>query len=65
MGVDSMGNMGFGSGSGILGMANALGHEAGSLSVILANRSQKTFHSDVEEAVEKLIDTGIELFHQL
>jgi uridine phosphorylase len=51
--------------SGILGMANALGHEAGSLSAILANRSQKTFHSDVEEAVEKLIDTGIELFHQL
>jgi len=47
--------------AGILGMAEALGHSAASLSVILANRHKRTFHPNVPALVEDLIDLGLEI----
>lgn len=47
--------------SGILGLGAALGHECGSLSVILANRHTREFHPNPSGAVDELIDTGLEL----
>ncbi len=45
--------------AGIYGLANALGHQSASLSVLLANRALGTFHDAPGVAVEKLIDTGL------
>lgn len=45
----------------ILALGHALGHQAGSLSVILANRAQQSFHPDPAAAVEELIQTGLEV----
>jgi uridine phosphorylase len=47
--------------AGILALSRALGHEAGSLSVALANRREGTFSQDVPAAVTHLIDTGLAL----
>ncbi|MDW3651749.1 MAG: nucleoside phosphorylase [Bacteroidia bacterium] len=47
--------------SGILGLGKGLGHQAASLSAILANRSTGKFSDDPAGVVEKLIKTGIEL----
>lgn len=47
--------------SGIYGMAEALGHEAASISVILANRSAKKFHPNIGVLIEDLIDIGLDL----
>lgn len=47
--------------AGILGMAEALGHQAASLSVILANRSTRSFHPNIASLVENLIDIGLDV----
>lgn len=47
--------------SGIYGMAEALGHEAASISVILANRSTRSFHPNIGGLIEQLIDIGLDL----
>ena len=47
--------------SGILGLGKGLGHQAASLSAILANRSTGKFSDDPAGVVEHLIETGIEL----
>ncbi|MEL6256548.1 MAG: nucleoside phosphorylase [Bacteroidota bacterium] len=47
--------------SGILGLGKGLGHQAASLSAILANRSTGKFADDPAGVVGKLIETGIEL----
>ena len=46
--------------SALYGLAAAMGHQALSLSVIVANRLAKKFSSDVDAAVEKLIKHTIE-----
>ena len=46
--------------SALYGLASALGHQALSLSVIVANRLAKKFSTDVNAAVEKLIKHTIE-----
>lgn len=45
--------------SAILALGKALGHKAGSLSVILANRQAGGFHPDPGAAVDILIDQGL------
>ncbi|MEL6731319.1 MAG: nucleoside phosphorylase [Bacteroidota bacterium] len=50
--------------AGILGMAEALGHEAGSLSVILANRQLGTFSENPKAAVERLVKDGLEMMYK-
>ncbi|MFK7972510.1 MAG: nucleoside phosphorylase [Bacteroidia bacterium] len=50
--------------AGILGLGHALGHEMGSLSVILANRAQGTFAENPAEEEARLIETGLSLFHK-
>ncbi|MEM9984298.1 MAG: nucleoside phosphorylase [Bacteroidota bacterium] len=45
----------------ILSLGHALGHQAGSLSVILANRAQRRFHPDPSAAIEALITAGLEI----
>lgn len=47
--------------AGILGLGKGLGHEAASLSVILANRSRGEFHPNPKQAVEHLIEEGLEM----
>lgn len=47
--------------AGILGLGHLLGHEAGSLSVILANRQTGVFASDPAAEVDQLIRTGLDL----
>jgi len=47
--------------SGILSLGKGLGHQAGSLSVILANRSAGKFHPQPQQAIDKLIETGLEI----
>lgn len=47
--------------SGILGLGAAMGHQCGSLSVVLANRPTGEFHNDPHGAVDHLIEVGIEL----
>lgn len=47
--------------AGILGLGRGLGHEAASLSVILANRSRGEFHQDPKKAIEALIEQGLEI----
>lgn len=47
--------------AGILGLASALGHQAGSLSVILANRQAGAFSKDPQAAVANLIQQGLEI----
>ncbi|MEL6673614.1 MAG: nucleoside phosphorylase [Bacteroidota bacterium] len=46
--------------AGILGMGQALGHEAASLSVILANRPLGTFADDPAREEKRLIHMGLE-----
>ena len=46
--------------AGLLGLATALGHEAGSCSVLLANRATGEFSADPAAAVERLIDVVLE-----
>ncbi|MEM7372282.1 MAG: nucleoside phosphorylase [Bacteroidota bacterium] len=47
--------------AGILGLGRALGHEAGSLSVILANRGTGKFSETPAASVDYLIRTGLEV----
>jgi uridine phosphorylase len=47
--------------AGIYGLATALGHQAASVSVLLANRAQGTFSNEPAQAVSRLIDKGLEL----
>ena len=47
--------------AGILGLAKALGHAAGSLSVIIANRQKGVFSADPQAAVAHLIQRGLEI----
>lgn len=47
--------------AGILALGKGLGHQAASLSVILANRATGEFSPQPKKAVEKLLITGIEL----
>lgn len=47
--------------SGIYGLASALGHRSASVSALLANRAEGTFHKDPATAVDHLIDRGLEL----
>ncbi len=47
--------------SGIYMLGKALGHQVGSLSVILANRSLNQFADQPDKEVEKLIEVGLEL----
>lgn len=47
--------------SGILGLGKTLGHEAGSISVILANRHTGEFSSDPARDELNLIETGLEI----
>ncbi|MTB53232.1 nucleoside phosphorylase [Lewinella sp. W8] len=47
--------------SGLYGLANALGHRAASLSVLLANRAEGTFSTQGKASVDRLIDRGLEL----
>jgi uridine phosphorylase len=42
--------------SAIYGLAAALGHQALSLSVIVANRLTKKFSADADAAIDKLIN---------
>lgn len=51
--------------SGILALGNALGHQAGSLSVLLANRSTGEFSADPLGDEEKVIQTGLHMIHAL
>jgi uridine phosphorylase len=46
--------------SGIYGMSHLFGHEALSLSAIVANRVEKKFSSDAHAAVDRLIQLTIE-----
>ena len=46
--------------AGLLGLAGALGHKAGSCSVLLANRATGEFSADPGAAVERLIDAVLE-----
>lgn len=48
--------------SGILGLGAALGHKAGSLSVILANRQRGEFAENPQAEEAKLIEAGLALF---
>ncbi|MEZ4686337.1 MAG: nucleoside phosphorylase [Bacteroidia bacterium] len=48
--------------SAILGLGAALGHEAGSLSVILANRQRGEFAPNPQAEEAKLIEAGLALF---
>src|SRR5690606_38782419 len=47
--------------SGILGMAEALGHSGASLSVIIANRQMRTFHPNIAVLIDELIDLGLDI----
>lgn len=47
--------------AGILSLGKGLGHEAASLSVILANRSRGEFHPAPKQAVENLIEQGLDM----
>ena len=51
--------------AGILGLGGALGHQMGSLSVILANRQRGEFASDPAKEEAKLIAKGLSLFNQI
>jgi uridine phosphorylase len=46
--------------SALYGLASVMGHQALSLSVIVANRLAKKFSTDVDATVEKLIKHTIE-----
>jgi uridine phosphorylase len=46
--------------SALYGMASSLGHQALSLSVIVANRLAKKFSADADAAIEKLIKHTLE-----
>jgi uridine phosphorylase len=46
--------------SAIYGLAAALGHQALSLSVIVANRLAKKFSTDADAAIDKLINHTLE-----
>ncbi|WNJ20489.1 nucleoside phosphorylase [Pontibacter sp. G13] len=50
--------------SGILGLSQALGHRAGSLSVILANRRTGEFSEDPTGHIEDLIQKGLHILHK-
>lgn len=47
--------------AGIYGLSSVLGHRSASISALLANRAEGTFHKDPAAAVSKLIDRGLEL----
>ncbi|MEM7511908.1 MAG: nucleoside phosphorylase [Bacteroidota bacterium] len=49
--------------AGILGMAELLGHQAGSLSAVLANRRTGNFAENPAKEVDKLIQTGLSIIH--
>lgn len=45
----------------ILGLSHLLGHQAASLSVVLANRPKGTFSAQPEKDIERLIDTALSI----
>jgi uridine phosphorylase len=45
----------------ILALGHALGHQAGSLSVILAQRSQGAFHPQPHQAIDDLVRQGLQV----
>ena len=47
----------------ILGLGATLGHQMGSLSIILANRQRGEFAENPAEEEAKLIKAGLALFH--
>ncbi len=47
--------------AGILGLGHVLGHEMGSLSVVLANRALGTFSTQPAQAVDHLIEVGLRM----
>ncbi|MEM6763891.1 MAG: nucleoside phosphorylase [Bacteroidota bacterium] len=50
--------------AGILGMAEILGHQAGSLSVVLANRRTGHFSENPSEQIDHLIQTGLTIMSE-
>ncbi|MEO0898692.1 MAG: nucleoside phosphorylase [Bacteroidota bacterium] len=50
--------------AGILGLGHALGHQTASLSVALANRVSGEFSANPAQAVDHLIEEGLELMYQ-
>lgn len=46
--------------AGIYGMARVLGHQAASLSVILANRATNTFSTTPQKAIDKMIEYAMQ-----
>lgn len=51
--------------AGIYGLATALGHQAASISALLANRAEGTFSSQPAKTVERLIDRGLGLIGEM
>jgi uridine phosphorylase len=51
--------------AGIYGLATALGHQAASISALLANRAEGTFSKQPAKTVERLIDLGLGLIGQM
>jgi uridine phosphorylase len=45
--------------AGIMALGQALGHQGGAISVILAQREQNAFHPDPAAAIEHLIERGL------
>jgi len=50
--------------AGLLALSQALGHEAASLSVVLANRKTSQFSQHPQKAIDHLIEVGLELMYQ-
>jgi len=48
-------------GAAVMSMSRALGHKAGVICTILANRAKKSFHPAPQEAEAHLIDTGLQV----
>jgi uridine phosphorylase len=51
--------------SALYALSRLLGHRALSLSVVIANRPNKTFSKDHRPAMEKLIETVLERVNEL
>ena len=45
----------------IMALGQALGHRAGAISVVLANRAREQFHPDPSQAIEHLIEVGLQV----
>jgi uridine phosphorylase len=47
--------------SAILGLSSCLGHKAGSLSLVLANRKMGTFLEETEQGIQKLMESSLRI----